>query len=151
MTLPPPECRKKAPWESTAPRTYCIVTGFFPETQPKDTWATNPRPLLVCGTFKHSDTGMIFCRIAYGTTQKVNRGHVDDLVIGNVSMLDQLRLKKATRFVLNPGRQLVIMPWTNEFFRPWSDVKTPVRSILPEEMQRFVGEVLVRLPDLPKF
>lgn len=151
MTRPPSECRIKAPWESTAPRTYSIVTGFFPETAPRDTWATNPRPLLVLGTARYPDTGLIFCRVAYGTTQHLQRAHADDLVIGNMSLLDQLRLKRPTRFVLNPGRQMVIMPWTAEYFRPWSDSTTPIRSILPEDMQRHVGATIARLPDLPRF
>lgn len=151
MIPPLPECRKKEPWESTAPRIYSIVTGFFPETSPRETWASNPRPLLVCGTAKDPETGMIFCRIAYGTTQKFNLAHPDDLRIGNISLLDQLRLKKPTRFVIHSGQQMVILPWTNEFFRPWSDVKTPLRSVLPDDMQRVVGSVLARLPDLPNF
>ena len=43
-------------WERTAPRSFSVVTGFFPETSPKATWATNPRPLLVCGTATDPET-----------------------------------------------------------------------------------------------
>lgn len=138
-------------WARTAPSMYSIVTGFFPETSPKGTWETNPRPLLVCGRANNPETGEIFCRVAYGTTKQIEKAHENDLVIGNISLLNQLKLKHTTRFVIHSGRHLAIMPWTDEFFRPWSDVKTPVRSVLPEVMQRFVGTVLAELPDLPAY
>ena len=137
-------------WERTAPAIYSIVTGFFPEAQPKDTWATNPRPLLVCGTAKDPANGTIFCRVAYCTTN-LDRAHPDDLIIGNLAILDQLNLKYPTRFVIYSGRQMVIMPWTDEFFRPWKNQRTPVLSRLPEDMQRYIGAGLAALPDLPSF
>jgi hypothetical protein len=138
-------------WERTTPAIYSIVTGFFPEASPKDTWATNPRPLLVCGTAKDSASGTIFCRIAYGTTKNLDKAHRDDLVIGNLAVLDKLNLKHPTRFVIFSGRQMVIMPWTSEFFRPWSNQKTPILARLPEDIQRYVGAFLAALPDLPSF
>lgn len=133
------------------PRIYSIVTGFFPETEPKETWASNPRPLLVCGTAKDPHSGIFFCRIAYGTSQNLSQAHTDDLVIGNLSILDALGLQKPTRFVINAGKWMVIMPWTSAYFRPWTGFRTPILSVLPEEMQRFVGQVLVSRPDLPRF
>lgn len=139
-----------AQWESRPPYTYDIVTGFFPETSPKETWATNPRPLLVCGRAQDPDTGMYFCRVAYGTT-KIDKARDADLVIGNMSMLDTLGLKYPTCFVIHSGRQMVILPWTEEFFRPWSTYSTPTISTLPEEMQGYVGHVLSSLTDLPQF
>ena len=94
---------------------------------------------------------MVFCRIAYGTSKKLDKAHKDDLVIGNMSNLDQLGLKKPTRFVINSGSQMVIMPWTEEFFKPWTGYSTPILSSLPEDMQRYVGSVLSQLSDLPEF
>jgi hypothetical protein len=138
-------------WVNRPPNTYDVVTGFFPEASPKETWETNPRPLLVCGRAVDPSTGMVFCRVAYGTTQHIDKAHANDLVIGNLSMLDQLGLKKTTRFVINSGEQMVILPWIDEFFRPWTDYPTPVLSWLPEEMQRFVGHVISKLDNLPKF
>ena len=129
---------------------YSIVTGFFPETSPKETWATNPRPLLVCGTAKDETSGTIFCRIAYGTSN-LSWQREEDLVIGNLSMLDRLGLKTPTKFVLYSGKQILIMPWTQEFFQPWSTYKSPVLSVLPDDMQRWVGHTLVKLRDLPEF
>ena len=130
---------------------YDVVTGFFPETTPKGTWATDPRPLLVCGRAIDDDTGMIFCRIAYGTSQKLEKAHSNDLVVANVSFLNQLGLKKPTRFVIHTGHQMVILPWIEEFFRPWTGYTSPVLSSLPEEMQRHVGAVLSQLDNLPEF
>lgn len=138
-------------WIKHPPNMYDVVTGFFPETSPKGTWATNPRPLLVCGTAIDDETGMYFCRIAYGSSKQLDKAHDNDLVVGNLSFLNQLHLKKPTRFVINSGRQMVIMPWTDEFFRPWTNYRTPVLSSLPNEMQRHVGAVLSKLDDLPQF
>lgn len=138
-------------WESNCPRIYNIATGFFPEASPKETWATNPRPLLVCGVAKDPVTGMYFCRVAYGTTRNLNRAHDNDLVIGNLSLLNQLSLKKPTRFVISSGAQMAILPWKEGYFQPWSDRDTPTRSRLTEDMQHFVGHVLANLDDLPKF
>lgn len=137
-------------WERSAPAIYSVVTGFFPETSPKETWAANPRPLLVCGTARDPQTGLFFCRIAYGT-KNLARRHPDDLTIGNLTILRALNLKVPTRFVISSGRQMIVMPWNQEHFRPWSGQKTPVLSRLPEDMQRYVGSVLVALPDLPAF
>lgn len=139
-----------AEWERTAPALYSVVTGFFPEANPKETWATNPRPLLVCGTAKDVENNLYFCRIAYGTG-RLKPADPDDLVIGNLSMLDAIKLKKPTRFVIGSGASMVILPWTEEFFRPWSGLRTPVLSRLPEEMQRHVGHTLANLGDLPAF
>ncbi len=138
-------------WVNSPPSLYDIVTGFFPETSPKETWETNPRPLLVCGRALDQETGMVFCRIAYGTSKQNNRAHSDDLIIGNLSMLDQMGLKRITRFVIHSGEQMVIMPWTDEFFHPWTGYDTPILSALPVEVQKHVGHVLGRLDNLPEF
>lgn len=138
-------------WEQNPPRLFDIVTGYFPETSPKGTWATNPRPLLVCGRAQHPTTGLYVCRIAYGTTQGIEKAHPNDLIIGNLSLLDQLGLKHTTRFVISSGQQMVIMPWTAEFFKPWRGKTSPIISQLPEEMQRHVGHILGDLADLPQY
>ena len=137
-------------WERTAPRTFSVVTGFFPEASPKATWATNPRPLLVCGTATDPETGMHFCRIAYGTSN-LDRAAADDLVIGNLSMLNTLGLKNPTRFVIHSGRQMVIMPWIKGTFQPWTGCPSPVLGILSDDMRRHVAFVLTGLKDLPRF
>jgi hypothetical protein len=140
-----------AAWEKDSPRLFDIVTGFFPDTSPKGTWATNPRPLLVCGRAQHPSTGMYVCRIAYGTSQHIEKAHQNDLVIGNLSLLDQLGLKHTTRFVINSGKHMVVMPWIDEFFKPWRGNSSPVLSRLPDDMQRYVGHVLSEIDDLPQY
>ena len=151
MTPRPLDARKKESWENTAPALYSIVTGFFPETSPKDTWATNPRPLLVCGRAIDDATGMVFCRIAYGTSKVAKGSHPDDLTIGNLSLLNQTGLKVPTRFVIHSGNHMVILPWISEFFRPWSGKKTPILGVLPSDIQRHVGHTLATLTNLPQF
>lgn len=140
-----------AEWEKARPRIYNVVTGFFPESSPRATWETNPRPLLVCGVATHEETGRHFCRIAYGTTQHLELAKPTDLVIGNLSELDALGLKYTTRFVTNSGKQMVILPWDEEHFRPWSGKRSPVLGLLPEDMQHFLGRVLTSQLDLPQF
>ncbi|WP_370285094.1 hypothetical protein [Pseudooceanicola nanhaiensis] len=66
-------------------------------------------------------------------------------------MLNELGLKRTTRFVINSGDQMVILPWTPEFFRPWKGYKTPVLSVLPDEIQRYVGSILSDLNNLPAY
>lgn len=134
-------------WQSSPPRIFSVATGFFPETNPKETWATNPRPLLICGVGRQED-GTYICRIAYGTT-KTGKAHDDDLVIGNVSALNSLNLKRPTCFVIHSSNQLAYMPWTDEFFRPWSGKISPILGRLSEDMQHHVGSVLASLTDLP--
>jgi hypothetical protein len=138
-------------WQSVPPQLYNIVTGFFPETAPKETWETDPRPLLVCGVAKDPDNGMHFLRVAYGTTKRLDLARANDLVIGNMSMLNQLCLKNPTRFVIYTGQQMVILPWTDEFFKPWTQFRTPILSRLPQDMSRFVAGTLGTLSDLPQF
>lgn len=140
-----------AAWEKHPPSIFDVVTGFFPEASPKDTWATNPRPLLVCGVAQDESTGMYFCRVAYGTTQHINKAHESDLVIGNMSMLNNLGLKRTTRFVTHAGREMAILPWTVEFFRPWTGYNTPKLASMPDDVKRAVGFELASLGDLPQF
>lgn len=137
-------------WERTPPQLYNIVTGFFPEASPKDTWETNPRPLLVCGVAQDEDSGQFFCRIAYGTSN-LDWAQPDDLVVANLSILDGLNLKYPTRFVIYSGDAMVILPWSCEFFKPWRGFKSPFLSTLPENMQRYVAYTLCGLDNLPKF
>lgn len=138
-------------WEKERPNNFDIVTGFFPETSPKTSSTTDPRPLLVCGTAEDKATGTYYCRVAYGTSQHLDRAWPADLVIGNVSFLNSLNLKKPTRFVLYSGNEMVILPWTRRHFQPWSIFATPVLSSLPDNMQRDVAHVLGSLSDLPEF
>lgn len=138
-------------WEYNHPCMYSVVTGFFPEASPKETWATDPRPLLVCGVAQDPQSKTYFCRVAYGTTKQIDKAKGADLVIGNISLMNQLGLKKCTRFVMHSGKQMAILPWTEEFFRPWTTYKTPVLSVLPKDIQRIVGYDLSLLEDLPKF
>jgi len=140
-----------ADWTRFPPQIYSIVTGFFPETNPKETWAVNPRPLLVCGRAQDPESGAIYCRIAYGTTQHLEKSKDTDLVIGNLGMLNQLNLKYPTRFVIHSGNHMSIMPWCERHFQPWSGFQSPVLSVLPDEMQRYVGYVLAELNDLPSY
>lgn len=135
-------------WTAAPPRNFDIVTGFFPEARPKPNWAENPRPMLVAGVFRSRSTSRIMVRVAYGTSQVEKIRH-PNLIIGNLSHLNALNLARQTAFVIHPGSQWAILPWTDEHFMPWTQFQTPVISRLPGEMQDYVADVMKGLRDLP--
>lgn len=122
-------------WVGRWPSAYSIVTGYFPETKPREGGPVC-RPLLVTQILRNKSTGAIALRIAYGTSkirfpEKANA----DLIIQNLSDLDDCGLKSPTRFVINPNQQ-IIRPWTTEFFAPWGGSGTPRRGQLPTHLQK---------------
>lgn len=135
-------------WIAAHPHSFDIVTGFFPETRPKPTWADNPRPMLVVGVFRSKSSGRVWVRVAYGTSQ-VEKVRPPNLIIGNMSHLDALNLPKPTAFVIHPGNQWAIIPWSEEHFAPWSSFATPIISRLPKEMQEYVERTMQGLTGLP--
>lgn len=121
-------------WVKRRPEAFSIVTGFFPETKPKDGKASC-RPLLITQVLRHKETGQIAMRVAYGTSkirfpEAANR----DLIVQNISDLDACGLMTPTRFVVNPKNQIV-RPWTQDFFRPWGAALSPRRGKLTQDLQ----------------
>jgi hypothetical protein len=121
-------------WLRRWPEAFAIVTGFFPETKPREGGAMC-RPLLVTQVKRRKSDGSIFLRIAYGTSQvrfpeKANT----DLIVQNVSDLDECGLMTPTRFVIEPAQQ-VIRSWDEEHFKPWGGSSTPRRGRLPDHLQ----------------
>jgi hypothetical protein len=128
--------RTKTPdWVSRPPQAFSIVTGFFPETKPKGD-APACRPLLVTQVLRSRRTGEVALRVAYGTsrTKFPQRANID-LIVQNLSDLDECGLQTATRFVVAPDTQ-IIRPWTPEFFCPWGGSPSPRRGHLPVDLQR---------------
>lgn len=78
-------------------------------------------------------TGEIGCRIAYGTKNLkfVQRKNLD-IIIQNTADLDAVGLPMATRFDLDE-RNIVTLPWTEEFFGCWSGYPHPKIGALTEE------------------
>jgi hypothetical protein len=125
---------KSPDWVKVPPQAYSVVTGFFPETNPKD-GSPDCRPLLVTQVLQ-SQTGATAVRVCYGTTklrfpQKANV----DLIVQNSSDLDEGGLLRPTRFVLDPEQQ-VILRWNEVNFRPWSNCGHPRRGSLPLDLQK---------------
>lgn len=135
-------------WIAAPPKNFDIVTGFFPEARPKPNWADNPRPLLVVGVFRGKSSGDVMVRVAYGTSQ-IEKIRYPNLVIGNLSHLNDLNLPRPTAFVICPGEQWAILPWSEERFAPWSQFSTPIISRLPAEMQEHVTTVMRGLSNVP--
>lgn len=129
------------------PKPGDIVTGFFPETKPKHNWQTNPRPLLVLRRYTATD-GSISVLLSYGTGE-ISKVKQHALVIANLSTLNSLNLAKPTAFILMPGRNLAILPWTDAHFAPWTGFKTPIIAHLPHPMKVYVHGILQNVPDIP--
>lgn len=135
-------------WEKEPPKPFTIATGRFDETSPGPE-GPKLRPLLITHVLRRKADGLVLCRVFYGTTQNLHRCKRDDLYIQTASLLDELCLLKATRFVLSDARQSMFLPWMYGPFAPWDDTSTPVRSVLNEEIQQFVKHSLAKISPLP--
>lgn len=135
-------------WTAIPPSPGDIVAGFFPETKPKQSWSTNPRPLLVLRTYKAKNSGKSAALVAYGTTQ-IAKVRQPALIIGNMTSLDMLNLAKPTAFVLSPTRNLAVLPWSDQHFACWKGRQTPVIGRITAEMKEYVHNALVPLGPLP--
>jgi hypothetical protein len=82
------------------------------------------------------DSGAIACRIAYGTKNLkfVQRKNLD-LIVQNAADLNAMGLSMATRFDLD-DTNIVLLPWTEEFFGCWSGNTHPKIGSLPESYVR---------------
>lgn len=111
-------------WLDQPPAALDIVTGFYPETNPK---GDKPalRPCLVLAVLRNKSNGAFACRIAYGTKNlKVFLRQDKDLIIQNFSDLNEVGLPAATRFCLD--QELIIdLPWTQENFGCWKGKSHP--------------------------
>lgn len=121
-------------WVKVPPQAYSIVTGFYPETKPKD-GSPDCRPLLVTQVLQ-SKSGATAVRVCYGTTKLKfpQRAHVD-LIVQNSSDLDACGLLRPTRFVVDPSQQ-VVLRWAEGGFKPWTGCIHPRRGLLPLELQK---------------
>lgn len=117
-------------WLSQPPSAFDIVTAYFPETNPKG--ELRLRPCLVLEVMRRPN-GQIGCRVAYGTKNLkfVQRKDLD-LIVQNAADLDLVGLPMATRFDLD-ARNLVTLPWTEEFFGCWTGYEHPKIGALTED------------------
>lgn len=138
-------------WTQNAPPLFAIVTGYFPESYPNPARGPKCRPMLVLGSIRHRATGEIACRVAYGTTQNITRGHPRDAIVANLGDMNAAGLQHPTRFVTAQGAAMAILPWNAQFFRPWTGHKSPVLGLLPASEQALLRDHLTWLSDLPNF
>lgn len=129
-------------WETNPPSAFDIVTGYFPEANPRPEGAVN-RPLLILRTATDKQTGDIACKVAYGTKnlKTLTRG-AEDFIVSNISLMNQLGLKYPTRFVLHPESNRMWMPWKRPHFEPWSGYDSPVIGSMDEDSAK---EIVWRL------
>lgn len=115
-STPPPD------WLSQPPAAFDIVAAYYPETRPKGELML--RPCLVLDVLRSKKGGDFACRVAFGTKNlKFHRRHVD-LIIQNAADLNTIGLPMATRFDLDQ-KNLIILPWTEEFFGCWRGYSHP--------------------------
>lgn len=122
-------------WVKVPPQAYSIVTGFYPETKPKD-GSPDCRPLLVTQVLQSKKTGETAVRVCYGTTKlKFPQRANIDLIVQNSSDLDACGLLRPTRFVVDPSQQ-VILRWGDTYFKPWTGCAHPRLGMLPLDLQK---------------
>ena len=110
-------------WTDSPPSSFDIVTAYFPEEKPKG--ELRLRPCLVLDVLKGETSGKIALRIAYGTKNlKIQQRKGIDIIIQNHGHLSEIGLPMATRFNLD-SENIVILPWTDEFFGCWSGYSQP--------------------------
>jgi hypothetical protein len=117
-------------WTLIPPKPLYIVTGYYPEANPKE--ETPPcRPLLVLAVQENTGSGAKFvCTITYGTKNiRTQYATPNDVIIQNVSEMNKLGLKTPTRFIIS-DEFIVEMEWREPFFEPWSGKSTPILSDL---------------------
>jgi hypothetical protein len=130
-------------WALSPPSLFDIVTGFYPETRPKDGTPAH-RPCLVTAVLLNSQTGQYACRIAYGTKNLKTATRADkDLIISKSSHLDEMGLPIVTRFALDEDL-IATFPWDEPHFRPWTGYKTPKIGALTLEYQKDYAWIMAK-------
>jgi len=131
-----------AAWEKFPPSAFDVVTGYFPEKKPRK-GGPMCRPLLVLTVRENKDRGLFACRVAYGTSNvKASSRRYSDLVIQNLSCMNQMGLKNPTRFVLHPKSNLIWLPWTEKYFCTWSGMSGPRIGSTPINVQKDAAWIL---------
>lgn len=103
---------------------FDIVTGYYPESKPKDDTPAR-RPCLVTRVYEDVETGVFACEIVYGSKHhKIATRSDKDIIIQNFSHLDEMGLPLATRFDLGPENR-VVLGWDEPDFRPWNGYRSP--------------------------
>lgn len=121
---PPPN------WLSQPPSAFDIVAARYPETNPKG--ELRLRPCLVLDVLRGQTTGSIACRLAFGTKNlKFIQRKTLDIIVQNSADLTAMGLSMATRFDLDQ-ENIIVLPWTEEFFGCWSGYTHPKIGALSE-------------------
>jgi hypothetical protein len=92
--------------------------------------------LLVTQVLRGRQTGRIAVRVAYGTSVlRFPEKQSSDLIIQNISDMDECGLQRPTRFVLAPDQQELLI-WDATNFAPWGGSGSPRRGRLPLDLQK---------------
>ena len=133
-------------WLSSPPSAFDVVTGYFPETKPKE-GGPKLRPLLVTKVLRNKRSGEFACEVGYGTSNlKVGQRFLDDIIIQNMGDLNTIGLLQATRFVLDP-KQRVILPWSASHFGCWTGYASPRLGTLTTDYQKDYAFAMMRWAD----
>lgn len=130
-------------WTTSPPSLFDIVTGFYPESNPKGSGPAL-RPCLVTRVLRSRQSGKIACEIAYGTKNLKTwvRGN-DDIIIQNSLHLDEIGLPFATRFNLDDNMRIILY-WEPPHFDCWSGYSSPKIGHLTEEYQKEYAWIMMR-------
>ena len=119
-------------WLQQPPTAFDIVTAYYPETKPKGDLRLRPCLSVLQG----KTSGGFALQVAYGTKHlKFQQRKSVDLIIQNHTHLQEHGLAMATRFNLDTDN-IVVLPWTEEFFGCWTGRHHPRIGHLSENYIR---------------
>ncbi|MDQ0423388.1 hypothetical protein J2045_004440 [Peteryoungia aggregata LMG 23059] len=128
------DSRSRFDWASQPPSAFDIVTAYFPETNPKG--ELRLRPCLILDVLQDEETAEYGCRISFGTKNlKILQRQSIDIIVQNSLHLDEMGLPYATRFDLD-AKNIVVLPWSSEFFGCWRGFPSPRIGFLLETYRR---------------
>jgi hypothetical protein len=96
------------------PQRYDVVSCYFPEHERPNRPGVKPRPCLVLATRRSHAPGLMYVKVAYGTTAAPDSCAFGEIHIHRPDSCEAAGLHKRTKF--NLGRTAVV-PFRFEFFR----------------------------------
>lgn len=130
-------------WINSPPSLFDIVTGYYPEENPKGD-GPSLRPCLITQVLENKKTGSYACKIAYGTKNLKTWARKDkDIIVQNSSDLDRMGLPVATRFVIDED-MMMILPWSPPHFDCWAGKLNPKLGQLLLEYQKEYAFIMMK-------
>jgi hypothetical protein len=95
-------------------RRFDIVSCYFPHDETPNRPGVKPRPCLVLATRPSDVPGLLYVKVAYGTTAAPNSGTFGEIHIHRPDSREAAGVDEQTKFVL---ARTAVVPFRFEFFR----------------------------------